>query len=111
MIDYFNIMEATFTEWVSTPKCRFAFIGDDQSVHNYLYYTKKLLNATAVPFRTGMVNTVGGQGSQIYDAHVEHWKKRGMDQGHANNQAYEGVYSVFSFAFFLCSVCPLLCVW
>lgn len=52
-------------KWISDPKCHFPNNGDDQSIHNYLFYTHQLHNAKAIPPRTGIVNTVGVDGSNI----------------------------------------------
>ena len=52
-------------KWISDPKCHFKNNGDDQSIHNYLFYTQQLPYAKAIPPRTGIVNTVGVDGSNI----------------------------------------------
>jgi hypothetical protein len=44
--------------------------GDDQSIHNYLYYSGQLPFATAIPNREGgIVHTAGVDGSIIRKAH------------------------------------------
>ena len=70
MLKYLRRMVHAFKAWGSKPSCRFATVGDDQSIHNYLYYTGELPFAHAVPHRTGIVNTVGYEGAQIYRRHV-----------------------------------------
>jgi hypothetical protein len=63
-------------EWISDEKCHFNNNGDDQSIHNYLYYTGKLPYATAIPARTGIVNTVGVDGSKVWNQHKEKVEKK-----------------------------------
>ena len=54
--------------------------GDDQSIHNYLYYTGRLKNAVAIPHRTGPLHVVGVEASDIWNenATVEA-KEAGID--------------------------------
>ena len=76
MLDYLEIMHEEMTVWMNSPKCCcFRTNGDDQSIHNYLYYAGMLNGVTggvqAVKNRDGIVNTVGAMGSLIHDTHVE----------------------------------------
>jgi len=73
MIKYLEVMYAEMKAWIEKPHCRFDFNGDDQSIHNYLYYTGQLPFATAWPQRGGgIVNTVGVEGAQIAKRHREY---------------------------------------
>jgi hypothetical protein len=50
--------------------------GDDQSIHNYLFYSGQLPFASAIPNREGgIVNTVGVEGSLVRKAHEAEMKK------------------------------------
>jgi len=72
MIQYLTIMEEEMRQWMKDSNCCCNVLnGDDQSIHNYLYYTKRLPFATAVPNRMGTVNTVGVQGAKIWNAHIQ----------------------------------------
>lgn len=73
MIEYLSIMEKEMHEWMKDPKCCCNLVnGDDQSIHNYLFYTKQLPFAIAIPNRMGTVHTVGAQASWIFSAHKKH---------------------------------------
>lgn len=67
ILDYINVMVEEFDEWKEKDECRFALPGDDQSIHNYLYYTNRFKNATAIPHRTGPIHVVGYQAARIYE--------------------------------------------
>ena len=91
MIDYLNSMHAEMNLWMnSTQCCCFGTNGDDQSIHNYLYYsgileqesttrrsadrsssstTTTTKNVHAIVNRQGLVHTVGAQASLIFNAH------------------------------------------
>lgn len=68
MLDYLGAMVQEMHEWMSHPDCCcYPGSGDDQAIHNYLYYTGKLgPHVTAVPNAQGLVNTVGVFGSLIH---------------------------------------------
>ncbi|OEU11189.1 hypothetical protein FRACYDRAFT_141549, partial [Fragilariopsis cylindrus CCMP1102] len=81
MIDYLNIMQIEMYEWMSHPICCcFDTNGDDQSMHNYLYYSGKLNSTsirggvTSIINRMGIINTVGAQASLILHSHTENKK-------------------------------------
>lgn len=77
MIQYLTIMEAEMKQWMKDRKCCCNELnGDDQSIHNYLFYTNRLPFATSIPNRMGIVNTVGVQGAKIWNAHLT--SKMGM---------------------------------
>lgn len=83
MLDYLQIMHDEMMLWMADPKCHFDTNGDDQSVHNYLYYSGKLPFAKAIPNRQGIVHTVGAQGSIINTADQKFrndLKEKGADQ-------------------------------
>jgi len=74
MIDYLNIFHEEMNTWMASEKCCcFDTNGDDQSMHNYLYYSGKLSGVSggvkAVANRDGLVNTVGAMGSLIFNTH------------------------------------------
>jgi len=80
MIDYLDAMEAEMKVWMDDKKCHFKINGDDQSIHNYLYYSGKLPFAKAIPNRMGIVNTPGVQGSIIRQAHAKRMKLIGKGE-------------------------------
>jgi hypothetical protein len=76
ILEYLRAMTTEIKHWAATEKCRFDMVGDDQSIHNYLYYTNQLnyttdeghvLNAVAIPHRTGAIHVVGVQAARIYN--------------------------------------------
>jgi hypothetical protein len=71
MLEYLRVMHKEMDEWMNDPKCCcIPMNGDDQSMHNYLYYTGKLDHiAVAIPNRMGLVHTIGAIGSLILNAH------------------------------------------
>jgi hypothetical protein len=77
MLQYFQAMVDEMRVWMKDEKCCCNKMnGDDQSIHNYLFYSGKLPFATPQPNRVGLVNTVGSQGAMIFNAK----KKRGMEE-------------------------------
>jgi hypothetical protein len=70
VLDYLQIMHNEMKDWMEDKNCCCNGInGDDQSIHNYLFYTGKLPMATAFPNRMGIVQTVGHQAALIWKAH------------------------------------------
>ena len=69
--DYLNILHRERSVWRNDPKCNsFKINGDDQSMHNYLYYSGMLLDKirggfVAVQNRNGIVHTAGATGGLI----------------------------------------------
>jgi hypothetical protein len=62
--------------WNTHQECIDGGVGDDQAIHNYLYYTNqlnyttadgKVVNAVAIPHRTGAIHVVGVQAARIYE--------------------------------------------
>ena len=92
MLRYLDIMYAEMKRWIVEPNCRFDIHGDDQSIHNYLYYSGQLPFATSFPNRGGgIVNTIGHHGSTLADAHFAHWKaEKGLDKPEAKRIPYPG---------------------
>ena len=66
ILNYIDVMISEFDDWKDKDKCRFQMDGDDQSVHNYLYYTNKFHEAVPIPHRTGPIHVVGVQAANIY---------------------------------------------
>jgi hypothetical protein len=86
MLEYLDEMEREMNAWMADRKCHFRTNGDDQSIHNYLYYTGRLPNAKAIPNGLGIVNTVGYQASVIFQAHQARMKAMNK----TDSEAYEG---------------------
>ncbi|KAG7351471.1 hypothetical protein IV203_010831 [Nitzschia inconspicua] len=77
MLEYLRVMHVEMDEWMKDPKCCcFKTNGDDQSIHNYLFYSGKLDHiAVAIPNRVGLVNTVGVHAALIFENHVANQRK------------------------------------
>lgn len=76
MLDYLEIFHKEMNSWMESPDCCcFEMNGDDQSMHNYMYYSGMLNNVTggvvSVKNRNGLVNTVGAIGSLIRVTHKQ----------------------------------------
>ncbi|KAI2502662.1 hypothetical protein MHU86_11787 [Fragilaria crotonensis] len=78
MMTYLDAMYDEMKRWISDPKCRFRTEGDDQSIHNWLFYNGDLKDAVAVKHREGVVNTVGVEGSNIFRANEKQSKEKGV---------------------------------
>ncbi len=59
IFEYLTAMREEFDHWKARDKCRLRIKGDDQSIHNYLYYAGRLKQARAILYRTGPINVVG----------------------------------------------------
>jgi hypothetical protein len=92
MIKYLEIMYEEMKVWTEKEKCRFEMDGDDQAIHNYLYYSGQLPFATSMANRAGgIVNTVGHVASQLANAHFVHWKStKQLEKWDAKKIPYDG---------------------
>ena len=81
MLEYLDTMHTEMKSWMQDPKCHFKINGDDQSIHNYLYYNGNLTFASAIPNRMGIVNTVGAQSAIVKKDHEANMKDRGITGG------------------------------
>ncbi|KAL7530555.1 hypothetical protein ACHAWF_003428, partial [Thalassiosira exigua] len=78
ILDYVNAMVREFDYWKDRKECRSDMAGDDQSIHNYLYYTGRLgERAYSVPHRTGPIHVVGWQADKIFRATIEEAREMG----------------------------------
>jgi len=69
MLQYLEAMVKEMRDWMKKDDCCCNKMnGDDQSIHNYLFYSGKLPFATPQLNRVGLVNTVGAQGTLIHDS-------------------------------------------
>jgi hypothetical protein len=68
MLEYLELMYQEMKGWIEDPHCRFNINGDDQSIHNYLYYTGQFPAGTkSIPHRQGgIVNTIGHYAAGLY---------------------------------------------
>jgi hypothetical protein len=80
ILNYTQVMVREFDTWVHTEKCRSDNIFDDQSIHNYLYYTNQLPGAFAIPHRTGPIHIVGDEANRIFRKEIEKAKERGEEK-------------------------------
>jgi hypothetical protein len=71
MLEYLRIMHKEMDEWMNDTKCCcIPKNGDDQAIHNYLYYTGKLDHiAVVIPNRMGLVHTIGAMATLILYTH------------------------------------------
>jgi hypothetical protein len=92
MIKYLEIMYEEMKIWIEEPKCRFDINGDDQSIHNYLYYSGQLPFATSVVNRMGgIVNTIGHHAAQVKKRHVAKvMEEKGITSREAHLVPFEG---------------------
>jgi hypothetical protein len=94
MLEYLRIMHAEMEVWMNDPKCCcFKFSGDDQAMHNYLFYSGMLDHiAVAIPNRIGLVNTVGVHAALVFSQHESQKKKEleaaGKDPDAAHLEPY-----------------------
>jgi hypothetical protein len=82
MMTYLNTMYKEMKRWIKNPKCRFRIPGDDQSIHNWLFYNGDLKDAVAVKHREGVVHTVGVEGAMISTANEDYFRKKGVEEPH-----------------------------
>ena len=92
MLAYLTTMHEEMRVWMRDPKCCCTgMVGDDQSIHNYLFYTGRLPYARAISNRMGIVHTVGKQGALLLEEHAKHLEKAaGIDRDAANKMPYHG---------------------
>lgn len=89
MLQYLDSMHKEMSEWMKDPKCCCnAINGDDQSIHNYLFYTGRFPNSQAVKNRMGIVHTVGHQATLIFRAH-EAALTRDFPNNYTKDMAYQ----------------------
>ena len=100
MLDYLEIFHGEMNTWMASEKCCcFETNGDDQSMHNYLYYSGMLNGVTggvtAVRNRDGLVHTVGALGSLIFNTHVREKKILRKAQNHPSpNDAHHEKFDI-----------------
>lgn len=84
ILEYLDIMYHEMEKWTLDQNCWSKGNGDDQAIHNYLYFSGAFdkLNPRVYHPRQGLVNTVGSIGTQIVKAHYE--VQRGPGKNPAN---------------------------
>jgi hypothetical protein len=92
MLKYLEVMYEEMKVWIRDPKCRFNFEGDEQAIHNWLYYTGQIPFATSFSYRRGgIVTSVGVEGAKMAKQHREKMmKKHKVGYSDAMNMAYDG---------------------
>lgn len=75
ILGYLSEITTEFEYWAARPKCRIDMPGDDQSIHNYLFYSGRLKNAITVPHRTGPIHVIGWQAARIFERAEKEAKK------------------------------------
>jgi len=88
MVGYLNAMYEEMMEWSQRKQCRFEDAGDDQAIHNYLYYSGKLnhLDPRVYRPREGIVNTVGVIGTKIMKSHWATHRGQNNDKKQNDNK-------------------------
>ncbi|KAL7501440.1 hypothetical protein ACHAWT_010409 [Skeletonema menzelii] len=81
ILDYIDVMEEEFKYWIQRENCRIDNRGDDQSIHNYLYYTNRFKNAVSIPHRHGPIHVVGYQAARIFENATKEAKDAGVGIG------------------------------
>jgi hypothetical protein len=85
ILNYIDVMIKEFDAWNKDKKCFSNMAGDDQSIHNHLYYSGMFGNDTAaIPHRTGPIHVVGVQANTIFRAAIKEAEKVGKDEGWVN---------------------------
>jgi hypothetical protein len=91
MLKYLEIMYEEMKTWMPNENCRNNMNGDDQSIHNYLFYSGQLPFATAIENRVGIVHTVGVEAAKLSEAHRKKMMDRyGLNGGYAICLPFEG---------------------
>jgi len=91
MLKYFEVMYEEMKVWIQDEKCRFDINGDDQSIHNYLFYSGQLPFATSIVNRAGgIVNTVGKRAATIWKQNVATQQSKGISKREAEQSPLPG---------------------
>jgi hypothetical protein len=85
-------MYAEMKVWINDMKCRFDMEGDDQSIHNWIFYAGDLPFAMPIKWReNSIVNTIGKIAAVIWKEHMAKMKeKHGLEHGDADRKPLEG---------------------
>jgi len=81
ILEYIKVMVEEFDYWKDHKECRSDMVGDDQSIHNYLYYSGRLPNAVAIPHRTGPIHVVGVEANIVFREVI----KQALANGHGKD--------------------------
>jgi len=81
ILDHINSMVEEFDYWKEHQECRSDMAGDDQSIHNHLYYNSQLKNAVSIPHRTGPIHIVGVQADKIFRTSI----RKAMEEGYGKD--------------------------
>lgn len=90
MLQYLADMVTEMRLWMQNKRCCCnKMSGDDQSIHNYLYYAGKLPYASPQDSRVGLVNTVGSQGAMLFNKKRKiYMEEVGLSQPEASLKPY-----------------------
>ncbi len=92
-IDYLGSVHSVMREWMQRSQCHFehSTSDDGMAIVNYLRLKHKLPYRTRIiPHRTGIVNNVGYEGRNAYEAHLHFWEFKGLTSEEASKMEYEG---------------------
>jgi hypothetical protein len=74
-----RVSQEEFDYWKTRDNCRLDMRGDDQSIHNYLYYTNRFKNAVSIKHREGPLHVVGVQAAKIWENATKEGKAVGIN--------------------------------
>ena len=79
IMKYLDVMQKEMADWMTKRKCRLDMRGNNQSIHNYLYYTNRLKNVVSIPHRQGPIHVVGYQAARIFENATMEAEDAGVD--------------------------------
>ena len=94
-MDFLNLVEKEMMEWMMYPTCYFHHnsknIDDSQAVLNFMRLSNNLpTKRYIVPHRRGLFNSVGYEGSLIYESKIHFYTHKGYTIKRADEMPYEG---------------------
>eukprot|EP00978_Attheya_sp_CCMP212_P004910 scaffold10750_cov60-Attheya_sp.AAC.1 len=76
ILNYLDVMLKEFDAWNKDKQCFSNMVGDDQSIHNHLYYSGMFgKDSAAIPHRTGPIHVVGFHADKIFRAAIKEAEK------------------------------------
>uniref|UniRef100_A0A7S2XR59 Uncharacterized protein n=1 Tax=Attheya septentrionalis TaxID=420275 RepID=A0A7S2XR59_9STRA len=92
ILSYIDVMMKELDVWNKDKQCHSStMVGDDQSIHNHLYYSGMFGKDTAaIPHRTGPIHVVGVQANKIFRAAIKEAEEVGDDEKWVNGHRLYG---------------------
>uniref|UniRef100_A0A7S4S646 Uncharacterized protein n=2 Tax=Ditylum brightwellii TaxID=49249 RepID=A0A7S4S646_9STRA len=88
ILEYIDVMVKEFDYWKERENCRSDMVGDDQAIHNYVFYNKQLKGAVAIPHRTGAIHVVGFMADIIFRNVIRKRVKMGLSEDKFEAEEY-----------------------